>query len=84
MGKRFVKIRYPKAYAVKANYSGIINPWRVYNYHGGNIMKGSAKTEKEAWTNLKNIIKQNEKETKGMTDEEIETRRLRLINKLSK
>lgn len=61
MSKRFVKNRYPEAYAVKS----CMLDNKTYKYFiinkDGHIMKGSAKTEKDSWENLANIIKEIEK-----------------------
>lgn len=76
MSKRFVKIRYPEAYAVKTNGWLKGNPYIICDrQRGGMIFKGSDVDEKQAWANLKAIIQATEKAEKGLTEVEIKARR---------
>lgn len=78
MSKKFVKHRYPDALCIKSSYFGE-NIYIIRTKPGGSILKGCAKTEKEAWANLKGIIEEREKVEKGLTKCEIKARNKQLV-----
>jgi len=76
MSKRFVKKRFPEAFATKTYGWLLGNPFIIYDKKGGSILKGSDVTERQAWANLKEIIQKQEKAEKLLSENEIKEKRL--------